>query len=443
MIRLLFYRTYRRAFGLAYWLSRRFTAAGKLVLACLILAAVFGTDTTQSTAYQAAAFLTGVLVVAAICVSDRRWRGKFTATRRLPRLGTVGSPVTYHVTVNNLTARPQRGAVMLEDLPDPRPAWDEFVARAKHRAPGLEAWLDDVIGFSRWIQLVARRRPAVIGETLVPDVTARATVEVPVTFTPSRRGRVEFQGLTLARPEVLGLLRSFCRVPAAQSLVILPKRYRLPCLALPGDREYQPLGVALASAVGQSDEFVALRDYRPGDSLRHIHWRSVAKCDRLVVRENEDEFFVRHALILDTCATVEDDAVFEEAVAVASSFVCAIETQESLLDLLFVGPQAYTFTAGRGVGHVEQMLTVLAGVEPSAPQQFATLETLVLRHVARVSGCVCVLLVWDEPRQRLVQQLRARGLPVRVCVVTAGAREPEPGVLFLPVGQVGEALSRL
>ncbi len=326
---------------------------------------------------------------------------------------------------------------MLEDLADPRPAWAEFAPRRAPRAAGV-GWLDDVIGFTCWMNLIARRRPAVIAEASLSD-----TGEARLTLTPRRRGRVEFRGVTLARTDVFGLVRRFDSAAAVQSLVILPKRYRLPPLSLPGVREYQPLGVALASSVGQSDEFVALRDYRPGDAVRHIHWRSVAKLDRLVVREHEDEFFVRHALVLDTFAVTDDDAAFEEAVSVAASFVCTLPTQESLLDLLFVGPQAYCFTAGRGVGHVEQMLEVLAGVQPCASRGFDALATLVIRHAARISGCVCVWLAWDEPRRQLVRQLRALGIAVRVCVVTRGETAPEPEVTFLPVGKVQEALSRL
>jgi uncharacterized protein DUF58 len=205
--------------------------------------------------------------------------------------------------------------------------------------------------------------------------------------------------------------------------------------------------------VGESDEFVALRDYRPGDPLRHIHWRSVAKVDRLIVREHEDEFFVRHALILDTFADPERDAVFEEAVSVAASFVCTLQTQESLLDLLFVGTEAYCFTAGRGIGHIDRMLEVLAGVRSCTDKSFPSLEGLVLRHASLVSGCVCVFLAWDEPRRRLVKLLRSLRVPVLVCVVTDDRQSTplEPGPMqdqpqnlhHLRRGQIQEGLARL
>ena len=48
-----------------------------------------------------------------------------------------------------------------------------------------------------------------------------------------------------------------------------------------------------------------MRDYRPGDPLRRIHWKSWAKTGRPVVKEYQDEFFVRHGLILDTFQNTE------------------------------------------------------------------------------------------------------------------------------------------
>jgi len=175
--------------------------------------------------------------------------------------------------------------------------------------------------------------------------------------------------------------------------------------------------VALASNVGQSDEFVALRDYRQGDPLRHIHWRSWARAGKPVVKEFEDEFFVRHALVLDTFAEHAHSEAFEEATSIAASFACTIQTQESLLDLLFIGAQSYCFTAGRGVAHGEQLLEVLASVRPSPERGFQKLERLVLSHISKVSGCIFVLLAWNEERREFVRKVRALGVPMLLLVV--------------------------
>jgi uncharacterized protein (DUF58 family) len=143
-------------------------------------------------------------------------------------------------------------------------------------------------------------------------------------------------------------------------------------------------------------------------------------------------------LILDTFTARPYSDVFEEAVSVAASFACTVLTQESLLDLLFVGPEAYCFTAGRGLAHTDQMLEILAAVKPCRAQTFEQLEALVLNHVQTVSGCICVLLAWDPARMKLVQKLRLLGLPLLVLVIQpAGENKP------LPLGPMSDAPERL
>ena len=224
-------------------------------------------------------------------------------------------------------------------------------------------------------------------------------------------------------------------------------------MSFPGTLKYQDGGVALASNVGQSDEFVSLRDYRHGDPLRHIHWRSWAKAGKPVVKEFEDEFFVRHALVLDTFSENPYSEIFEEAVSVAASFACAIQTQESLLDLLFVGPQSYCCTAGRGLAHTDQMLEILASVRACTEQTFGALEHLVLNHISAVSGCICVLLAWDEQRRKFIEKLKALGVPLLVLIIVGQAQKPplDPGPMrdeperfrILELGQIKEGLARL
>ena len=105
-----------------------------------------------------------------------------------------------------------------------------------------------------------------------------------------------------------------------------------------------------------------------GRSAAAYSLEELAKAGKPIVKEFEDEFFVRHALVLDTFTGDPRNELFEEAVSVAASFACAVLNQESLLDLLFVESKAYCFTAGRGLSHTEQILEILAAVQPSGPE---------------------------------------------------------------------------
>src|SRR6185436_7163664 len=103
------------------------------------------------------------------------------------------------------------------------------------------------------------------------------------------------------------------------------------------------------------------------------------------------------------------------AVSIAASHAMMPRSSESLLDLMFVEGRAYTLTQGRGLGAAAETLRVLASVSESRGT-FDTLAEAVALSGARVSGAICVLLAWDEPRRRMVASLRARGVPVRVWV---------------------------
>jgi hypothetical protein len=65
------------------------------------------------------------------------------------------------------------------------------------------------------------------------------------------------------------------------------------------------------------------------------------------------------------------------------------------------------------------------------------------RHAA-LSGCVCVLLGWDEARQEFVRHLEALGAPTRVFVVgERAALDALPAHVHpLEVGRIGEGLAR-
>jgi len=442
IVKRLLYRWFSSFSAFQYRLDRRFTRAGSLALGVLGAAVVIGLDTNRTVGYQVFTLVLALVVLSA--ASTFVFRGQFTARRILPRFASVGVPMTYRVAITNQSRRRQDGLVLIEELTDPRPSFEEFVTA---REPGEERrnWFDRQVGYPRWAWLVSQKRGAVIAPRPLPPLAAASETEVTLELTPMRRGHLRFEGVTIARPDPLGLVQALKSVPLRQSLLVLPKRYPMSDIQLAGTRKYQPGGVALASTVGDSEEFIALRDYRAGDPMRRIHWKSWARVGRPVVKEYLDEFFVRHALVLDTFTSHPGDPVFEEAVSVAASVAISMQTQESLLDLMFVGPEAYCFTAGRGLAHAEQLLEVLACVGPCRDKPFRTLRHAVIDRHDVLSGCVCVLLAWDDARQELVRQLEALGTPTRVLVVgQPGALDRLPGdVHGLEVGRIAEGLACL
>jgi uncharacterized protein (DUF58 family) len=348
---------------------------------------------------------------------------------------SAGEPFSYRVRVTNLAAAPRDAVALLDEAADPWPPLAAF--RARMRFPTYRGWK----------RMLRERTPCVVDEAPLPAMAAGATVEATVQGRALRRGHQHFRGVTLARADPLGLMRHLTRIAAPANVLVLPRRYPLPPMALPGSRRYQPGGVAQAAAVGDSEEFAGLRDYRPGDPLQRIHWKSYAGAGAPVVREYHDEYFERHALILDTFGTTAGPAqaaALDDAVSIAASLACTLDTQECLLDLLFVGSEPHVYTAGRGQMPAGSLLEVLAGVQLCGEQPFSTLQQAVLARRALLTGSVCVLLQWDGARREFVRMLRAQGVPLLVIVVSSEAiATREPWLRVITPGRVAEGLAAL
>jgi uncharacterized protein (DUF58 family) len=448
-VRRALYAALRLFSALDHWLRVRLTPGGWLVLGAGGAAAAAGIDLNRTLTAQAFTFLAALLLVA--FAGSLRWRVAVKARRELPRYATAGERFVYRVTLTNGGAAPIDGATLSEDFRDPRPSYAEWRAA---REPGEERrnWFDRNGGYFRWRWLIGRRVPDTESEVPVPAAAPGASITLGMAFTPRHRGRIELAGLRLARVDELGLARGLARLELPAHVIALPRRYRLPPLALPGRRRFQAGGVSLAASVGDSEEFFALRDYRPGDPLQRLHWKSFARTGKPIVKEFQDEFYERHALVLDTGRVRGADAAFEEAVSVAASFVYTLETQECLLDLLFVSGEGAqtaavrTYTGGRGQFHPASMLEVLAGVGPSAPGDFADLARAVMARRGSLSSLVVVLLDWDDARQAFVAAARASGLQVRallVCSPAQAPRDPVGGLTVLHPGEIERGLAGL
>ncbi|MGK7932869.1 MAG: DUF58 domain-containing protein [Microcystaceae cyanobacterium] len=430
------------------WGKHYLTLSGASVLIMLIFTLVIGLDTRQSKAYQIAMFLLFVIFLAVL--ASRFGKIPISITRTLPRFASVGIPLSYRVTLENKTHKTQRDLKIREIISDLRPTYLEFYQAVKNSSKRSNYLLKH---WQQWNRLIKKKQLIKTKVIALPILPPHSKTEIKLEIIPLHRGQVNLQGLILTRADPLGLFNQLKRFVLRDSCYILPTRYPIPPIPLSGSRKYQSGGISLASSVGDSEEFMALREYRPGDPLRKIHWRSWAKVGKIIVREEEDEFFVRHALILDTFASENEDEALEEAISVAASFACQVQTQDSLLDLMFIGTQAYCFTSGRSIGYTEEMLEILASVSACIDQSFESLNALVLSRIHLLSGCICIFLKWDQSRQTLVNYLRRLRLPTLVLVVVKddslipkddnGKEQLAEKIHYLRLGQIPEDLFKL
>ena len=436
------HRKYFNGYGVHHFLHRRMRPAGTAVGMVFVLATCLGLGNARSSTYLLFSLSLAMLCIGLVWTMMRG--ATLEAVRELPRYATAGVTLRLAVLVRNRGRRRISRAWLAETAPDPRPDLVEFVTL---REPGEEErnGFDRQFAYFRWQWLLLRKRLFADGISndeieLAPDQQARVFVEL----TPARRGVIRLHDLRVMLPDPLGLFQKCVKVPAPPvSLTVLPRRYPLPSIRLPGGAAFKISGDANTNSIGTSGEFVGLRDYRSGDPLRLIHWKSWARTGQPIVKELEDTFYPRYGLVLDTLSTDRTDITFEEAVSVAASFAAEIDTSESLLDLMFIKNEAHIVTAGRGVERAEKLLEVLAGVTPSRTGDHKSLAHLVLRHSEDLTSCVVILNGWDESRADLLNALTVGGVVCVPIVIGQGARPDKVPGYWLESGNIARDLRRL
>jgi uncharacterized protein (DUF58 family) len=410
----LLYLNFRFLHTTSKWLRHRFSSAGFLLLSGLVASGVFGIDTRASLAYQIFSICLSILIIAIL--SSLMFRGNFSFRRQLPEYGTVTFPLNYKVTINNLNKSPHRDLTYVDELSYKFPSYELFKS-TRDPEDARRNWVDRKIGYPRLMSLLQKSRGGSLSWIDIDLIPAEDEIEVTMNFVPLRRGYLYFSKSSIARPDPFGLFRAIISKNNPEKILILPKTYQVPQIRLKGHRKYQQGGINQASFIGDSQEFMSLRDYQPGDPMRSIHWRSYAKRSEPVVKEFRDEFFVRQGLILDTFIEDKSAYQFEEAVSMAASFATTVEDQDSLLDLMFVGTKSYRFTSGRSFDNAANMLELLACVTPCYDKDFVQLVELTGKHISELSGMIIILLDWDDKRQEMVKNFISSKIPVIVFVI--------------------------
>lgn len=355
-------------------LLERMSARGRAYLWIVFALGFLGLDTRRNQTFVLFAIAVGILIVA--LVTGRLARARAKLELAVPTRATAGRPLLV------------RGRVV----------------------PEAGATGEALISFPR-ARVAIEPRQRVVPLEGEPS-------EVSFTLTAPRRGRYELTSPTLRALDPFGLVAGRAERPREQALLVYPRFFTLDRFELSHGRRHQPGGIPMSSSTGDALEFMGTRDYRPGDPVRNLHFRSWARRGAPVVKEFQEEWFCRTALVLDTYS--RDPVAFEAAISLVASITDWLARSEYVVDVLAAGPDLYRVSAGRSLAYLEHVLDVLACIDPSPAAPFETLAPTVFDELAQLTTVVVVLLDWDPPRAAFLHRIRALGTEVRAIVVRRG-----------------------
>lgn len=403
------------------------TTRGRAFLAAGVAAAVCAFGLGQKDLLRVAVFLVALPIVTVLMVARTRYR--IAATRSItPVRVPVGQQAVVHLRLENVGRAPT-GLLLLEDTVPytlgPRP---RFV-------------LDRMS--TRW----------------------RREVRYPVRS--DVRGRYPIGPLTLRVTDPFGLVELTRAFKAQDHLLVTPAVHPLPFRRLAG--EWASTGESRPhAAAADGEEDVTVREYRDGDDLRRVHWRSSARRGELMVRREDQPWQARATLLLDTRRIAHRGSgpasSFEWSVNAAASIGThllrrgysvrlhtdagvsvtaaaresgpSIEAEGLLLDALAVVRQSSVGLLGQiGVGLSYDgspglIVAVLGVVTPADAEALARLRQGARSALAIVTDAPSWALQKERSPQQVARQLSdsvrmLRQSGWRVTVATAGDTVPE------------------
>jgi uncharacterized protein (DUF58 family) len=153
---------------------------------------------------------------------------------------------------------------------------------------GVPVFAGNEAEFSVWLaDTRGRPRGAIavrVGPSTSPpaDITASGEVAVQIRLPTMRRGLRTVHTVVLETRYPLGLFRAWSYARAEARVTVYPQPARR-ALDPPLAAAYRP-NTQGDRGVG-ADDFVGFRDYRVGDSLRHLDWKALARERGLVLKQ--------------------------------------------------------------------------------------------------------------------------------------------------------------
>ncbi len=383
--------------------QERLTPRGRFLVWTMLAFGVLGLDTRRTQLYELFAPAAALFLVAVVYAVFTRPHLRLEC--RLPERATALAPVAVTARIAGESGTSARDASVSFSRPD-------------SGRPGISF------------------EPQQVNLPVEPERTASAVTRLRI----ERRGRYVLRGPAARITDPLRLITSRAVEVPDQTLLVYPRYYSMEDFPVPLGRRYQPGGIPLTSNTGDAIEFVGTREYREGDPVKNIHWRSWARRGQPVVKEYQEEYFCRIALILDTFlpprAAAADLQAFEAAVSVVASIADYFSRSEYIVDILAAGPDVYEVSAGRSLAYLENILDVLACLEPCYEPPFQAIGPHLFEKLAQITTVVAVLQDWDAPREAFLRRVKSLGTAVRALII-------HPGPTRQPWQNVGKELGEL
>lgn len=235
-----------------------------------------------------------------------------------------------------------------------------------------------------------------------------------------RRGRFQLGPIVLRSGDPFGLFSTEMRVDAPALILVYPKVLPLLHWQLPGSQLEG--GVLTGQRSLQATSMVmGIREYRPGDSYKSIHWRSSARHRTLQVKEFELDRTADLWIYLDLDRHWHrgdgETATIERAVTVVASVVQKALREHRNVGLITSGLKPDVLQPDRGSKQSGKLMQYLAEIQPTGDLSIAESLIETTPRLRRGSSCLIVTPSLDRQWVRPAGTLREAAISTQAVII--------------------------
>lgn len=203
----------------------------------------------------------------------------------------------------------------------------------------------------------------------IESLPATASLKVKLYATMTKRGAQILPALRISSTFPFDLFEQHRMLDDQQTILVYPRIYPLSQRML---KELDDNGQVPKTTFNQDGtEFYSLREYIPGDDIRHISWKISARIGQLIIRELEPSITRMVVLVLDTRGlptTEEEEEQFEHVIDLAASLAVFLIDNHFSVGLQL--PDSYV-ALSKGRTQSTRLLEALTLLEPLAKDEYS------------------------------------------------------------------------
>lgn len=239
-----------------------------------------------------------------------------------------------------------------------------------------------------------------------------------------RRGMYFLGPVRLEAFDALGFFRREEAVECITRLLVYPEAVDLTRAGLLGEGVLPNAGLEMTGQSGAGEEFMGLREYRNGDPMRRVHWRSSAHHGELLVKELRQEVTTLVTFFLDLgrmgLVGVGDQTSMEYGTKCCASLAKRAHSLGHQMQLFAIGKKVEHLPPGSGTGQLLSLLDRLTFLKAEGDSGFLAVAADLAGLLPRGSTAVLIqgaTTIDGEAARRLVSRLVARRiLPIFVVI---------------------------